>query len=252
MSHTEAVIVGLIILLALFATWLLRKAGEDLNRLNLLKERLGIINAIVTTGAITVGGIWAYDAFIAGRVNKAKIDIEQEVTSRLINNDFFFVHVSVALKNVGSRHVELREGTSRAQAIYPLWKPHADILGAGQDLVPTPNSKTGLPEKSSKVVAMWPLLCHRKHMPPLKIEPGETQRADFDFFVPRALKTIKIYSEFPDPSDQRSREDGRAVWARTTIHDLQQENSDKRNGAEDDRFKNFEKINFVCSDFDSK
>lgn len=242
MSLSEWLITAIILSVLGAGFFLLRKAGGDKDRLALLKDRLAVLQSLSTIGALVIGGVWAYNAFVAGRVDKHRLDINQEIVSRRVTPDFHWVHVTVSIKNVGLRHIEALRGETRVQAVAPLLEGTAVLLGAGTDPIGQEP-----PYKNLKPLVMgWATLCYREQEMPLRIEPGETQTINYEFFVPAALRTIKVYSQMKSPQGEDD-----LVWARTAIYDIEPAGAGSTEGAQHapEIARGF---NYVCSAYEQQ
>ncbi|MGB5159278.1 hypothetical protein [Desulfobacterium sp. N47] len=66
------------------------------------KNLSNIIQAIITSIAIVIGGIWTYLLFVRQRLNFPKVNIDLIIEDKLISDSHRLAHVKVSINNVGS------------------------------------------------------------------------------------------------------------------------------------------------------
>ena len=84
------------------------------------KERLEIINTLVTTAAIFVGAVWVWDEFSRERKSASRLTIYQDVSSFPIPDDQILLHIQTTFTNAGQTRVSIDKGFTRVQRILPL------------------------------------------------------------------------------------------------------------------------------------
>jgi hypothetical protein len=73
-----------------------------------------IVQALVTSSAVVIGGIWAYIKFFHGRIYKPRMELDVECKTYFQKNDLVRLRVKVVLENVGLSRVLI---DSKASAI---------------------------------------------------------------------------------------------------------------------------------------
>jgi hypothetical protein len=174
------------------------------------KDSAGTIQSYVTIVAIVIGAAWTYRLFVENRQQAPHLNISHAVVSKHLTNNVVWVHLTVYIENTGDNLVSLREGDIRLQQILPL---HASLLGPlarGEDLV----------EKPEDLIS-WPPLCRYLPKLDLDIEPKEKDILEYDFLVPRSLRTIRLYSYFKN--ERYSYGTHELGWHSSTIYEIQVE-----------------------------
>ena len=166
-------------------------------------------SALVTTGAIVVGGWWAYRRFVRERTIWPRANLELVLTHRQLTDEVTLLNIAVKVLNGGIGVMQLGELRADVYQVLPLDpETHARL-----------NAKELIPE--GDVEAKWPVLDWKKctwgtDRP--EIEPGEHDRFAFDFFVPTGVRTVSVYAHLRNIEKQ---EMGRNLaWTVTGFYDL--------------------------------
>jgi hypothetical protein len=177
------------------------------------KELVEFIQSAVTIAAIIVGGIWTYRLLVEKRELQAHLNVRHAVVSRNIAQGVVWLHLSLSIENTGESLVSLRTADVRVQQILPLDPSLQTTLNDEKFVVP----------RDSNLVP-WPTLCRYLAKLDMDIEPKETDTVDFDFFVPSAVKTVRIYSYLENAADtSKTRQIG---WNLGTIYDASSRETD--------------------------
>lgn len=177
--------------------------GEAPSRLDVVNTTATIVQSVLTSLAIVVGGAWALWEFGLKRVAVPRIEMEHQVTSLRIGPDYRLIHLSVTHENKGDTLVELGSADVRLQRVMPLSEPIKERLESGEN-----------PAEGAAVIP-WPLLCRLKGDLSIELEPDEKHEVTFEFVIPAYVDAIRIYTYFPNAS-KSSREE-KIGWSRTTI-----------------------------------
>ena len=181
-----------------------------------LKNGLSIVQSMLTIAAILIGAVW----FLQQGDPFAKATISHEITDRLLGEGNRWIHIAITITNPGKTALALDTGTIRIQQIKPLDSSVTDALASG-----TPNSIV-----SRKHYVVYWTMPVEEYSPQLNAEiaPGESDTLYYEFVIPRAIATMKIYSDFSERQTgwilriyRRIMNPGRESlrWHKTTIYD---------------------------------
>lgn len=179
------------------------------------KEALSTIQAVVTIGAVLVGGVWTYNAFIKERKGLPHLNVGQEVSNIEYSKKSQIVRVAIELSNTGSTLVKLKRSTIRIQQILPQTPCRPGQPCASDEVAAATDSADRKEDRFT-----WPLLCERErnYDTPVDIEPGEKEVLDFEFAVPSDVFLIRVYSYFRN--EQKTRTGAEMGWGTSTYYDL--------------------------------
>jgi hypothetical protein len=163
---------------------------------NTLKDKVNIIQKIITIAAIIAGGYWF---IVQGELNQ-KADISQSITHRTMG-EYNWIRVSIKIYNKGKRDVILKSGIVRIDKIDPFPEE------LGSSLEPKHVSK-------EEHIIIWPTLAGpiRPELE-VKIQSGESDTLWFDFIIPKKWKVIQVYSHL-------NRDEESWGWQDRVIYDL--------------------------------
>ena len=85
-----------------------------------LKDKIGIIQAVVTIFAVLVGGLWSYNLFIKERKNYPHVNISQVIEHVHLTDEIILLRVNVAVKNSGTSRLILKKTKQTLQQILPI------------------------------------------------------------------------------------------------------------------------------------
>ena len=170
-------------------------------------EKVDIVQAIVTTIAIIIGGMWTYNVFIKERRHYPQATIEQYIEHISLSDEINLLHVKITLTNAGTSRLFLKKTIIRIQQIVPV-PPCIAHQPCAAKAVNTALKKTQRNEDRFS----WPLLSEREKIfeRPLDIEPGEKDVVDFEFPVPLSVRAIRVYSYFKN--EVKSTSDKEVGW----------------------------------------
>jgi len=179
-----------------------------------LKEKVEIVQAVVTMAALVVGGYWTYNVFVKERRAFAHANIEQKISHVALTEKTTLLRVGVDLTNTGSSLMSIEEAIVRVQQILPL-----------ASCATEPCARTQVREALSNTVRKddqfsWPLIGERelKFTKTDEVEPGEKQTLDFEFAVPSSVKLVRVYTYFQNK--QKSGNDKELGWATSGYYDF--------------------------------
>jgi hypothetical protein len=183
-----------------------------------LKDFMSIIQAIATTIAILLGGLWSYFLFVKKRQKFPHATISHQIHYKPISNGKALLNVKTVINNSGDVLLSLESGEVRVQQILPLPADIASMIGEGQD--PVPENKTEVD---------WPLIGVRSftwEKGTCEIEPGENDHFVTDYVVDADIQLVTVYSYFKNTKKYK-RDIG---WGVTTLYEIgrsQEQNEEK-------------------------
>jgi hypothetical protein len=187
--------------------WLAAQASRSKGWLVAQKDLLQTIQAALTIAAIIVGGWWTYRLFVEQREAYPHLKIDQTVTSKALLQGVSWIHLTVNIENTGKSLVSLHSAEVRVQQILPLDPSIQKPLTHGQDLVPQGQRQV-----------LWPLLQRSLTTLDMQLEPGEPDKVEFDFVLPDAIKTVRVYSYFENADESTNKR--QIGWSCETIFDI--------------------------------
>jgi len=165
------------------------------------------IEAIATTLALGLGGLWTWLLFVRHRQRYPRAKVSHEVQHRRLVSGGILLHITVTLENNGDVLLGAVGYLLRVQQVLPL---HDKVKPVAQPNSTLPTNRTEIP---------WPSLAERRiawARGQFEIEPGETDRIYCDVVVPDHIETVEVYSYF----DNAAKHKRRVGWTITTLHDL--------------------------------
>jgi hypothetical protein len=173
-----------------------------------IRNLTDIIQAVLTSLAILVGGSWSYLLFVRRRQRYPRANLKHEITHRTIGDGFVLLRVTATVTNNGEVLLSLACAETRVQQVVPA---PADLLGAAK------KGKDPLAEGETEVE--WPILFSRQSKwdkDEFQIEPGESDQILYDFVLKDDVTAVEVYTYLKN-EEVKKREIG---WNMTTIYDL--------------------------------
>jgi hypothetical protein len=173
-----------------------------------IKDLTDIIQAILTSAAILVGGLWSYLLFVRRRQRYPRASLKHEITHRTIGDGFVLLSVAATITNNGEVLLSLISAETRVQQVVP---PPPELVSAAKD------GKDPVTKGEREV--RWPLLCSRQsrwEKSQFQIEPGESDSIQYDFILNHEVQTVEVYTYLKNETI-RKRNIG---WSITTLHDV--------------------------------
>jgi len=173
------------------------------------KDIASIFQALVTSLALILGGIWTYQLFIRRRQPLPRAKIEHQVTSREASANARLLSINVVVSNTSDVLLALTVGNIDVHQVFP---PGGDFQYKLND----PQA-----EKCQRVNLMdWPALFPYAEIHPkthtVEIEPGESEQFFYALLVRGEVKTIYIKSYFRNTAKRRKD----LGWGAETFHDV--------------------------------
>ena len=115
------------------------------------KDVSAIIQALLTSAGIIIGGIWTYLLFVRQRLHFPKVKIALSLTDAILPDGNRLVHTELKIDNVGSVILCSDYAELRLQQVVPVPKEINTIIVDGKDPVQEGNSEI-----------VWPMLFNRE------------------------------------------------------------------------------------------
>jgi hypothetical protein len=180
-----------------------------------LKEKLEIVQYIVTIFAILIGGTWTYILFIRERQIYPHAEIEQVVSHIALSKATNLLRVVVNVKNIGGSRLIVKKSITRIQQILPEAPCIESSPCASKQIF------RALEEYERKEdIFSWALIAEREKYfdDPLDLEPSEKDMKDFEFAIPSDIKAVRIYTFIRN--EKRSKGDTDFGWDVSSYYDL--------------------------------
>lgn len=156
---------------------------------------LQLINTILASMAIMVGGCWTYKLFIQHREKYPRANVQQEMIHFRLPDGLYLLHVSLSITNISDVLMELESIEMRALQVLPLDdKIKAEIQGIS-DLCEEIPADINWPKLDCKYINIPKAGC--------EIEPGETDFYHFDFIVHGKISVVQIYSHVANTTKKK-------------------------------------------------
>jgi hypothetical protein len=192
---------------------------------NSFKEWAETIQHVATLAAIIVGGLWAVLHFRLRRQKWPRANIAHSALDHSLPQGTRLLRVTLTVSNAGEVLLRLKDGLIRIHQMRP-WP--IGLLESEADL-----SEKHCPDEEEY---RWPSLVERHFSQQgFELEPNETEKFFFDFFLKPDIRSVIIYSYVRNISKKRRwwhrlsrrKEIG---WMETTVHELQSTEGDNGTG----------------------
>ena len=170
------------------------------------KDITPIVESVLTSAAIILGGVWAILRFALRRLGFPSLNPDVTVSDILVSG-YRFVHVEVGLMNTGSVVVTPNYAELRLRKVLPIPNEVWEQVKAGREPVQLDKTEIG-----------WPMIVGREwrgSKGELEIEPGESDSLHFDFVIDGTVKVAEFYFYLKNP---RKEDIG---WTVTRIHEFE-------------------------------
>ena len=170
------------------------------------KDKVVIVQSVITSAAILVGGAFALFKLQLFRDFQPHLTISNAVSHRRIGESYVHIDVTATLHNSSKVKMELREGFFRLQQVAPAIDEEVEALYA----------QVFWDQEHSYL--QWPTLDDARRdwdKGMLIVEPGESHQETYEFIVSRDVESVIIHTYFYNPYS--SSPEG---WGATTVHDI--------------------------------
>ncbi len=182
-----------------------------------LKDVVAVVQSFATVTALIVGGVWGAYLFQKERQHFENAQLSYKVTHHPLEDDKFFLHVTVEIKNLGKTLLSISSAQTWVEQIDPVPVCTMDGLTLQQRIDQANQSH----EMTSDTLP-WCLIKNRTvewKEGEFQIEPGESDEVYFDLIIPASVKVVKLYAKVVHAGVNRSA--GGLVWQREFVYKLQ-------------------------------
>jgi hypothetical protein len=167
----------------------------------------------VTIGAVLIGAVWAYWAFLRERTRWPKATVELILSHRELSDGHTLLHAKVKIHNAGRGLMKLTRIRVDVSQVLPLSAEEQKKLAA-----------VGL-KSHEGTQARWRFLDGARSVwgsgpeadPEPEVEPEENDEFGYDFIVPATLETVYVYVYIAN-AKKRGKQLG---WSVTNYYDLE-------------------------------
>ena len=175
-----------------------------------VKDALWVMQVVVTTLAIVLGGAFAAYKWQVFRESEPHLTITNRVSRRFVGDSYVHIAVTAELRNGSRVQVELLKGIFSLQLLSPTTDELVESL-YGQVF-----------EKGTHTTLLWPIIDEAERdwdRGELIVEPGESHSETFEFIALNDVEAVMIYTYF---YNSRYSKGIRAVegWGASTVHDM--------------------------------
>jgi hypothetical protein len=159
-------------------------------RLGHLKPWLETIQAIVTVGAIVIGGLWTYRLFVVDRQDHAHAKLSERVTHVALAPNLNLIQVVLSIENTGHTLLSISKARVFIQQVSPL----NGCATSSRCTIDQLNAAVRDTERTDDRFD-WTLVARRDTamQRARPIEPGESEDIDVEFAIPSSVQTARIY-----------------------------------------------------------
>jgi hypothetical protein len=162
--------------------------------LQTVRDASEVLEALLTSAAIVVGGVWTYALFVRQRLRFPRADLELASQSYPMPARKQLVHVALRITNTGSVLLRPDYAELRLRQVLPVPEELSELPS---DVDPVPAGRAELE---------WPMLVGREWQwgdGELEIEPGETDTLHADFVVEAEVRVMQLYAYVRNPSKRK-------------------------------------------------
>ena len=173
-----------------------------------MKDFFTIVQSIITSAAIIIGGIWTYLLFVRQRLRFPKVNIDLHVYDTVLPEGARLIHVEIRITNVGSVIFRSDSAELRLRQMVPIPDELREPVEKGHD--PVPNGETEIE---------WPMIAGRKwnwKKGEFEIEPGESDSIHADYIIPSIAQITEFYCFISNAKKKRKG----TGWTITKIHEF--------------------------------
>jgi len=174
-----------------------------------LKDLASIVQALITSLALIIGGIWTYQLFIRRRQRLPRAKIEHSVIAKAAGANANLLSINVIVSNTSDVLLPLTSGNIDVYQVFPAANEFQRKLNDPQRV------------KCQRVNLMdWPLLFSYPERHPgkhtVEIEPGESEQFLYALLIHEEVKTVYIQSYFRNIAKR-----GKTLgWGAETFQDI--------------------------------
>jgi len=161
------------------------------------KNLSSVIQALITTTAIVIGGVWTYLLFVRQRLNFPKVNIELNTEENLIPDGYRLLHARVSINNIGNVILRSNCAELRIRQVLPVPNDIKTTVDEGMD-----------PVTEGKTEIEWPMLYGREwkwEKAGFEIEPGESDSLHADYIIEDDIEVVEFYFYISNAKKKRSK-----------------------------------------------
>ncbi len=185
---------------------IIAKVAMEDTTLDNLKKGAEFAQAVLTTIAIIIGGIWTYLRFIKNRLRFPRAELSHTIIYKPLRDKKALLRINLKVLNKGDVLLPISNTWTRISQILPMGEDTLEALATGKDLPRDNDAEIKWPELGTREISYEPGTA--------EIEPGESEMFHFDYIVSSDVKVVHIYSFF---TNLKKREAG---WPCITIINL--------------------------------
>ena len=191
-------------------------------KIEISKDKVETIQAIISIVAIFVGGTWTYNIFIKERRNYPHANIEHEISHIKLSDEINLLIVNAEITNSGNTRLLLDKSKIRIQQIKPIPKcSSSEVCHINQ-------INKALKEEQQELDRFsWPLVFERSKIwkPAVDIEPKEKQLLNFEFVISAKINYVRIYTHFPNSKKiNNDKSNNKFGWSLSTYYNFTDNN----------------------------
>ena len=161
----------------------------------MLESRFKVVQSVLTSVAIVIGGVWATFEFGWFAPHKSRVNITQEVLSKRLDGDQTWVLVRLQVENVGNATTSLDQLIIRIHRVVPPPRQIRQIVKPSEVIDKVVEASRSSHRKP------WNALCQRIWKSSLLLSSGEADTITQEFFIPFHVKTILIEARVSTTDD---------------------------------------------------
>jgi hypothetical protein len=150
------------------------------------KDLAAILQAVMTSIALVVAGVWTYFLFVRKRLRYPRVSLGISVDNLLLATKERLVHVEVKIENTSDVIVRSMSAELRLRQVVPIPEHLRGSVQANQD--PVPDGRTEIE---------WPLIAGRKwkfdDKAAFEVEPRESDSLHADFMLTDDIAVAQFY-----------------------------------------------------------
>lgn len=185
-------------------------------KFNSINKKLEILQSVVTTGAIIIGGIWTYRIFLKERKDHPHANIQHEVSHIKLNETENLLLLSVIVQNEGKTAINLDSKVIRVQQIKPIIDCKEKGCYSKQK-----NDKTIYKLERDTDIFTWPMIFKRESQQVyIQIEPNEKQKLSYEFVLPSNISDLRIYTHFKNSKKSKFNDQQILGWSSASYYNF--------------------------------
>ena len=169
-----------------------------------LQKVSSALQALLTSAAIVVGGLWTYGLFIRQRLRFPRVELSLAIDCFDVPAKKRIVHAALHVRNSGSVLLPLNYAELRLRQVIPIPKEIPQFERGNDPVLP---EETELP---------WPALAQREWRKPMELEPGECETLHADFVIETEILVVEFYAFVPNRVKPREK----LGWSMTMMYNF--------------------------------